>query len=127
MDLEGADREGNPKYMFRGSRGAQRPETQIVFFLDLFTFASKEHIFFAHRAPWGEIKQSRAQIKALAEICVIGVPFPVRTVEVHNGYMFLAARGKVTSSLHLLDSGHWQIVNTEGQGGNNRCSCSNGI
>ena len=60
---------------------------------DPFTFASKEHIFFAHRAPWGEIKQSRAQIEALAEICAIGVTFPVRIVEVHNGYMFLAATG----------------------------------
>ena len=64
-----------------------------------FTFASKEHIFFAHRAPWGEIKQSRAQIEALAEICAIGVTFPVRTIEVHNGYMFLAARGDLVSIL----------------------------
>ena len=41
MDLDGADRVGNPEYMFRGSkcewvrgqfgsRGAKRPETQIV-------------------------------------------------------------------------------------------------
>ena len=66
---------------------------------DPFTFASKEHIFFAHRAPWGEIKQSRAQIEALAEICVIGVTFPVRTIKVHNGYMFLAARGDPVSIL----------------------------
>ena len=40
-----------------------------------------------------EMKQSGAQIEALAEICAIGVTFPVRTIEVHNGYMFLAARG----------------------------------
>ena len=52
---------------------------------------SKAHIFFAHRALWGEIEQSRAQVEALAEICVIGVTVAVRIVMVHNGYIFLAA------------------------------------
>ena len=80
---------GSEDNLGRGERSDPRPKLSS----DPFTFASKEHIFFAHRAPWGEIKQSRAQIEALAEICVIGVTFPVRTIEVHNGYMFLAARG----------------------------------
>ena len=63
MDLDDADREGNPEYKFRGRK-----------------FASKEHIFFVHQAPWGEIKCSRAQIKALAEICAIGVTLPVHII-----------------------------------------------
>ena len=74
----------------RGERSDPRPK--VKFSSDPFTSSSKAHIFFAHRAPWGEIEQSRAQVEALAEICVIGVTIAVRIVMVHNGYIFLAAQ-----------------------------------
>ena len=59
----------------RGERSDLRPKEK--FSSDPFTSSSKAHIFFAHRAPWGEIEQSRAQVEALAKISMLKRDFYV--------------------------------------------------